>query len=138
MAKMGRPPFELSDKDFERLVNMARIQCTQEEVCHVFGVTDKTLNQALKRRGEGTFSDIYKRHSHEGRASLRRYQWKAAENGNPTMLIWLGKQMLGQRDQIVQDNTSSDGSMTPAAPLSVEELRKEVKRRGLRDDIIED
>jgi hypothetical protein len=29
---------------------------------------------------------------------LRRLQWKGAEAGNPTMLIWLGKQMLGQRD----------------------------------------
>jgi hypothetical protein len=34
-----------------------------------------------------------------GKASLRRMQFKAAEDGNVTMLIWLGKQFLGQKDQ---------------------------------------
>lgn len=32
-----------------------------------------------------------------GRVSLRRAQLKRALAGNPTMLIWLGKQMLGHR-----------------------------------------
>ncbi len=92
---------------------MVRIQCTQEEICGIYGVTDKTLNEALKRRGEPGFSEFYKKHQDEGRASLRRAQWKAAQDGNPTMLVWLGKQMLGQRDKVDVDNTSSDGSMTP-------------------------
>jgi hypothetical protein len=30
--------------------------------------------------------------------SLRRAQLQLALNGNPTMLIWLGKQLLGQQD----------------------------------------
>ncbi len=38
-----------------------------------------------------------------GRATLRRYQWQTAQAGNPALLIWLGKQILGQRDKI--DNT---------------------------------
>jgi hypothetical protein len=99
--KGGRPPFELSDKDFEKLVAMIRIQCTQEEICNIYGVTHKTLNKALKERGEEGFSQLYKKHQDEGCASLRRSQWKAAtEKLNPTMLVWLGKQMLGQRDQV--------------------------------------
>jgi hypothetical protein len=32
-------------------------------------------------------------------ASLRRKQFEAAMNGNTTILIWLGKQYLGQRDK---------------------------------------
>ncbi len=31
--------------------------------------------------------------------SLRRLQWKAAKENNVTMLIWLGKQYLGQTDK---------------------------------------
>lgn len=96
----GRPPFELSDSDFDKLVNMVRIQCTQDEICGIFNVTDKTLNEALRRRGEPGFSDFYKKHQDEGKASLRRAQWKAAQDGNATMLVWLGKQMLGQRDKM--------------------------------------
>jgi hypothetical protein len=33
----------------------------------------------------------------KGNISLRRMQWKAAEEGNITAMIWLGKQLLGQR-----------------------------------------
>ena len=115
--KGGRPRFELSDEEFGKLVNMVRIQCTQEEICGIYGVTDKTLNEALKRREEPGFSEFYKRHQDEGRASLRRAQWKAAQDGNPTMLVWLGKQMLGQRDKQDFDHTTSDGSMRPTTVI---------------------
>lgn len=121
--KGGRPRFELSDEEFDKLVNMVRIQCTQEEICGIYGVTHKTLNEALRRKGEEGFSQFYKKHQDEGRASLRRAQWKAAQNGNPTMLIWLGKQMLGQKDKV--DHSSDNGTMTPP---------KTVILRGVKPD----
>ena len=31
--------------------------------------------------------------------SLRRAQYQVAKDGNPTMLIWLGKQWLGQSEK---------------------------------------
>jgi DNA-binding response OmpR family regulator len=34
------------------------------------------------------------------KVSLRRQQIEAAKKRNPTMLIWLGKQLLEQRDKI--------------------------------------
>ena len=97
--KCGRPEFELTEQDVGRILQMIRIHCTQAEICDVFGTTDKTLNKALNRHGLPNFSELYKKHNGEGKASLRRLQWKAAEAGNPTMLVWLGKQILGQRDK---------------------------------------
>lgn len=41
-------------------------------------------------------------------ASLRRRQYELAVGGNVTMLIWLGKQRLGQRDRVEQ---TSDGAV---------------------------
>lgn len=111
----GRPRKELTDEDFQRLVAMIRIQCTQDEICGVFGMTAETLNTRLEERGEGSFSTLYKRHQDEGKASLRRSQWKLADAGNPTMLIWLGKQVLGQRD-------SMDLSGPNGGPLEVRTL----------------
>jgi hypothetical protein len=101
MAKRqgGRPRKELSNEDFDRLVGMVEIQCTQDEICNIFGMTAETLNTRLKERGEDCFSTLYKKHSDAGKKSLRRAQWSAAMDGNPTMLVWLGKQMLGQRDK---------------------------------------
>ena len=34
----------------------------------------------------------------KGRISVRRAQMKLVESGNATMSVWLGKQLLGQRD----------------------------------------
>jgi hypothetical protein len=35
--------------------------------------------------------------------------WQGAENGNATMLIWLGKQMLGQKDRLENNNSTETG-----------------------------
>lgn len=83
--------------DYDAVERLAHIQCTDEEIASVLDFTpewfckrkklDKALVQALIKGREA------------GRESLRRMQYKAAENGNSTMLIWLGKQHLQQRDQ---------------------------------------
>ena len=98
--KNGRPLYDLTDERFATIVGMMKIQCTQDEICAIFEVDETTLNKALKRRGEGTFSTLYKKNQSHGKASLRRNQWKAADKGVPSILIWLGKQHLGQKDQV--------------------------------------
>ena len=47
---------------------------------------------------------------HRLRTSLRRWQYEKAKDGNVAMLIWLGKQLLGQRDRI--DETWRDDTIT--------------------------
>ncbi len=44
-----------------------------------------------------------------GRASLRTWQFQAAKAGNTKMLIWLGKQLLGQKDTSKVEQTGPDG-----------------------------
>ena len=111
---VGRPKIEMSDKDFSILINMIRIQCTAQEICDVLGISEDTLGRRIAERGiEGAsnFAELYKKHQSEGKASLRRAQWKLAESGNATMLIWLGKQVLGQSDKsevFVQDEPISE------------------------------
>ena len=112
MAKTGPkgPSKPMTDKEFEQLVNMIRIQCTRDEICDILNMSEDTLGSRIAERGiEGVsnFAALYKKHQGEGKASLRRAQWKAAQDGNPTMLVWLGKQMLGQRDK--QEITGDNG-----------------------------
>lgn len=116
--KGGRPRIELTNEKYEQLKAMARIQCTADECCDVLGMDDNTLDRRLKERGYGGFGDFFKRYGSEGKSSLRREQWKAAMAGNPTMLIWMGKQMLGQKDR--QDTTIGGD---PDAPLQVQIVR---------------
>lgn len=104
---VGRPRKDLTDKEWEMLLSMLRINCTQVECCSVFNMDEDTLERNIREREACNFSELYKRYSGQGKTSLRRLQYASAEAGNVTMQIWLGKQWLGQTDksEIKQDNT---------------------------------
>jgi hypothetical protein len=101
-AKGGRPLTELND---DKLEAMCKIFATGEECAGVLGIDYDTLNRRLKEEGHGGFTDWYKKHSSHGKVSLRRAQMKLALEGNATMLIWEGKQFLGQSDKIEEKST---------------------------------
>ena len=101
----GRPKINIDKKIFE---NLCAIQCTEIEICSCFDCFEDTLNKWCKEnyRNENgkpmTFSEVFAVKRQKGRASLRRSQFRLAEK-NAAMAIWLGKQYLGQRDEVVVD-----------------------------------
>jgi hypothetical protein len=86
-----------ADIDLAELEKLCAIQCTDEEIAAWFGVTRRTI---ARRRKVAKFSDIMERGKAKGRISVRRMQMKMLEQGNATMGVWLGKQLLGQTDQV--------------------------------------
>ena len=95
----GRPRKEIDIKQFEKL---CFLQCTQEEIMGFFDIDTKdTLNERIREHygAEHCFSTIYAKKRQNGRIAVRRKQLQVAESGNPSMLIWLGKQWLGQKDK---------------------------------------
>lgn len=97
--KNGRPRKEI---DMELVERLADIQCTEEEIASVLNCSVDTLAR------QPSFAEVYKRGREMGKSSLRRTQWKIAQN-NATMAIWLGKQYLGQTDKV---ETVTDTSIT--------------------------
>ena len=93
--KGGRPTARI---DYETLAKLCQIHCTGEECASILEMDYDTLNNNLERDGHIGFTDYFKRKSASGKASLRRKQIAVALDGNPTMLIWMGKQQLDQRD----------------------------------------
>lgn len=93
---MARPRKEI---DEELLYKLAQIHCTMPEMVDIIGVSADTL----KRR----YAHIIAKGKAEGKMRLRRKQIEVAMSGNHTMLIWLGKQMLGQSDSPVQEEDKS-------------------------------
>lgn len=91
---MARPHKEIDQKNFESLCGL---QCTLEEICGFFGVTDKTLDGWCKRTYKQSFSEVFKQKRGAGKISLRRAQFRLAEK-NANMAIWMGKQYLGQTE----------------------------------------
>lgn len=100
----GRPKIEV---DWSKVDAMCQIQCTGEEIASVLDISYDTLERRCKDDKECSFADYIGEKKQGGRASLRRKQWKLAESGNPTMLIWLGKQYLGQSDKQEIDQNMS-------------------------------
>lgn len=115
MAKIGRPKIELTDEKWKIAENMAKIHCTGTEIADVLGMCYDTLENRIRVKYKVTFSEWYKRFSSQGKTSLRRMQWKSAEEGNVTMQIFLGKNLLGQSEQQAVDVTFEN--LKPLADL---------------------
>ncbi len=90
----GRPRIEI---DMDQVEKLAAIMCTEPEIASVVGVSFTTWKR--RKNEDPELSERVASGRERGKASLRRMQWKAAEAGNPTMQIWLGKNHLAQTDK---------------------------------------
>jgi hypothetical protein len=102
-AKTGRPLLAIDPKLVE---GMAGVGATDTEIAAFLGCTEGTIRKR--------FSEITTKARCGMRTRLRQAQYKIALGGNPTMLIWLGKQMLGQLDKQSLEHSGDGGG-----PLAV-------------------
>lgn len=84
---MARPKLEIDEK---MVAQLAGINCSLSEMAAVLDCDAKTLTSR--------FSSTIEKGRETGKMSLKRKQWELAMSGNVTMLIWLGKIMLDQKD----------------------------------------
>lgn len=124
MAKRGRPKKIIDQEQFEKLCGL---QCTLDEFCCYFDCDDKTLEKWCKTTYKMNFSEIFKIKKGKGKISLRRKQFEVALSGNPTMLIWLGRNMLGQTDKYEIEQTVSvdDGFLDALKGTATEDWNEE-------------
>ncbi|WP_395652615.1 hypothetical protein [Brevundimonas sp.] len=80
--KIAVPPDEVE--------HQASLGCTDREIANYFGVKEDTLRRH--------FADFLAKGRYNLKTSLRQAQLRVALDGNPTMLIWLGKNILQQND----------------------------------------
>lgn len=86
--KTGRPLIPIDPKVVE---GMASVGATNQEIADFVGCDGDTIGRR--------FADILTK-GHAGlKTRLRQAQIKYALAGNPALLIFLGKQMLGQTDR---------------------------------------
>jgi len=83
----------------EEVEKLAKLWCTDKEIAEWFGIDANTLKY--------NFSDIITKGRIETKQALRRAQLKNALSGNTTMLIFLGKAILGQSDQPVPEDNEN-------------------------------
>ena len=103
------------------------MQATQPEMAAFFDMSSPD-SRASRQAAQGPRRLWSARNYLKGKISIRRKHMQVAEAGNVTILIWLGKQVLGQRDQIDSRLSNPDGS--PLISLAAwRELVKAAKKR---------
>ena len=92
----GAPKAKL---DWERIKEMLAAGCTTGEIAGYFNVHKETLYNRCKKEHSMRFVDLREIALGKGNAIIRETQFNLAiENKDRVMLIWLGKQRLGQRE----------------------------------------
>lgn len=109
--KGGRPKKAV---DFEKIDSLCAYHCTAEEIVEHLNLFDHdvsydTVERRIKEKFKVTFAEyIQQKHLAHAKPKLRRIQWEMAEK-NASMAIWLGKQYLGQKETIVNENKDISG-----------------------------
>ncbi len=86
---MARPKkYNIDTNEVEKLAGYG---CTNIEIANFFGCSSDLIEKSYSEFLTKGRADLKKR--------LRKAQIDSACAGNPTMLIWLGKQMLNQTDR---------------------------------------
>lgn len=82
---------KISEVDKELVWRLGCMMCTLGEISDVLGLDENTVRRK--------FGDLIDKARSEGKKALRRAQFeKAVQDRDPRMLIFLGKQYLGQKD----------------------------------------
>lgn len=117
MAAGGRPKKKIDWGEFDKL---CALQATLEEIASWFTCSVDTIERAVEREKGMSFAEYFALKRGKGKVALRRKQYQVALEGNPTMLIWLGKQYLDQTDK--KEITGKGGGPLQITTLTDEEL----------------
>jgi len=91
---MARPKkYNIDGKQVEQLASFG---CTNIEIAQFFGCDESLIRKS--------YSEFLTKGRASGKIKLRKLQWNSAKSGSTPMLIWLGKQMLGQTDSPQYDD----------------------------------
>lgn len=117
----GRPKAKV---DGELVEKLASIGCTMTEIASACNCSVDTL--------ERRFADTINKGRENGKTRLRKKQLEVALKGNVSMLIWLGKQMLGQSEKVeakTEHSGSVNGTLDPEDAKAVSEWAKNIRTK---------
>lgn len=115
MTHPGRPKAVI---DWQTVGKLLEAGCAGTDIASQLGISATTLQRRCRAENNVSFAAFSQQKRMSGDNLLRAAQYKAAMEGNTTMLIWLGKQRLGQSDK--NELTGKDGGR-----LVIEVVRRE-------------
>jgi hypothetical protein len=82
----------------EEVYKLAQIGCKNHEICEWFDIDENTLTYNFRPELDRGRNNL--------KQSLRQAQLRLALQGNAVMLIWLGKNILGQSDNPINSDAN--------------------------------
>jgi hypothetical protein len=92
--------------DLNQLEKLASYSCTDKEIAGFFNVSIRTIEQRRKKQPD--FAEAMSRGGAKCHIAVRTAQMKWMEK-SPMMCVWLGKQLLSQRDVTPIELTGAKG-----------------------------
>jgi len=105
--KMGRNLIKI---DWEEVKRLLVAGCSGVQIAGSLGFSHETLYERCLTDLGKTFTLFSSENRLKGDNFLRSKQMQVAGKGNTTMLVWLGKQRLGQRD-VPQETHKFNGKL---------------------------
>ena len=135
----GRPKIAVDMNRVERLCSWG---CTHAEIADWLNISKRTLERLLEDEKKTyavlnpktkatetlTLRAIMERGYAHLRISLRRQQIKLLMEGNATMAVWLGKQLLGQTDRLRVQEAPPPPEAAVEVPVTLEELLRAYRK----------
>lgn len=111
----GRPLFPI---DWTKVASLCATGCSGASIAHELGCSPETLYLRTQKEHGMEFSAFKGLHYERGNDLIRAKQFDLAVNaGNERLLIFLGKNRLGQRDRV--EMTGAGGEPLPAVVVQV-------------------
>jgi len=111
---------------------MLRAHCNGTSIAESIGVAPDTLYLRVQQVYGMTFSAYAQIKKQEGQDALRLKQFQIAMEGDKTMLIWLGKQYLGQTERVESTMFLPEIKLETLNPAAAETIRETLEQ--LDDD----
>lgn len=94
--KLGRPKAII---DWKQVGQLLEAGCQAVGIAAMIGVDEDTLRRRCEVDNKMLFTEFTQQKKAKGNDQLHAKQYQTAMSGNTTMLIWLGKQRLGQAEK---------------------------------------
>lgn len=140
MKKVGRPKDDFSNEQWNLIDSLVILEASEQYIAERLltgGKVEinalsvqakiKQLQRKIKDKWDCNFVQYREQKSDHRKISLRKSMWRAVDNGNVTMMIWLSKQILGYTDKSeIGLGASNPESLTQMLQVASKYLSKEI------------
>lgn len=95
----------ITDFDWKVLDAILQFKPTGKVCAEIMGVSHDTIERRIKEKFNMTFAEYRESKMAGMKMNLSKKQYEVAMSGNVTMLIWLGKQWLDQKEKVEENST---------------------------------